>query len=150
MTATSEILISIYPEYANAIFRGEKTVELRRRIPGLRSGTKMWIYATKPVGAILGFAFVADVSKGPPGIMWKIFGDRAAVGRETFDSYFSDADVATCITLTGVNEGNPLTADGFKTVRSRFHPPQLFTRLSDEESAYLTRMIFPQDSEIAS
>ena len=150
MTATGEILISIYPEYAKAIFRGEKTVELRRRIPGLRSGTKMWIYATKPVGAILGFATVADVTKGPPGIMWKIFGDRAAVGREKFDSYFSDTDIATCITLTGVNEGSPLSAECFKTVRSRFHPPQLFTRLSGEESAYLTRMIFPRGLQIAS
>ena len=150
MNASSEILISIYPEYADAIFRGEKTVELRRRIPGLRSGTKMWIYSTKPVGAILGFAIVADVSKGPPGLMWQIFGERAAVGREKFDNYFSNADVATCITLTGVNEGNPLSADDFKIIRSRFHPPQVFTHLSDEESAYLTRMIFPEASQIAS
>ncbi|WP_192796889.1 ASCH domain-containing protein [Qipengyuania flava] len=145
MTSVGEVLISIYPEYAAAIFRGEKTVELRRRIPGLKSGTKMWIYATRPVGAILGYAFVGDVSKGPPNIMWEIFGDRAAVGREKFDSYFSEADVAVCITLTGISEGRPLSADGFKTVRSGFHPPQLFTRLSEKESNFLSQNVFPQD-----
>lgn len=150
MRSADEILISIYPEYADAIFRGDKTVELRKRIPGLRSGTKMWIYATKPVGAILGYAIAGNVSKGPPSIMWEIFGNSTAVCREKFDSYFSDSNVAVCITLTGVSEGTPLSADGFKNIRSRFHPPQLFTRLSDEESAFLSEKLFPQDLGIAS
>jgi predicted transcriptional regulator len=143
VTDTNEVLISIYPEYAEAIFRGDKTVELRRRIPGIKSGTKMWIYATKPVGAILGYAIVGDVSKGPPKKMWEIFGDNTAIKREKFDNYFSNSSVAVCITLTGINEGNPLSADRFKTVRSQFHPPQLFTRLSMEESAFLSKAIFP-------
>ena len=103
----------------------------------------MWIYATKPVGAILGYVVVAGVSKGPPATMWKIFGDSAKVGREHFDNYFHEAKVAVCISLRGAREGEALLAEHFKTVRPKFHPPQLFTRLSEYEASYLQNMIFP-------
>ncbi|RXZ66586.1 ASCH domain-containing protein [Pelagerythrobacter rhizovicinus] len=145
MIGRHDVLISIYPEFAEAILRGEKTVELRRRIPGLRSGMRMWIYATKPVGAILGYAMVGGVSKGPPEKMWKIFGDSTGIEREHFDSYFLDSSVAVCITLTGVREGVPLPSHEFKRVRPSFHPPQLFTRISDAEAEYLDKMLFPME-----
>ena len=55
-----EILVSIRPRWAEAIMDGRKTVEYRRNIPmktRLQIG-KMWIYATKPIGMVLGTAKV--------------------------------------------------------------------------------------------
>ena len=61
----TEILVSIRPKYATAIMEGRKTVEYRRNMPISslnRYGCciqKMWIYATKPIGMVLGVADVA-------------------------------------------------------------------------------------------
>lgn len=62
----TEILISIRPKYAKAIIEGRKTVEYRRNMPisswnrhGCYCIQKMWIYATKPIGMVLGIADVA-------------------------------------------------------------------------------------------
>jgi predicted transcriptional regulator len=52
----SDALISIRPGYANAILDGTKTIELRRRVPELVSGTRLWIYATRPTAAVVGVA----------------------------------------------------------------------------------------------
>lgn len=54
----TEILISIRPKYATAIIEGRKTVEYRRSLPLKNNIQKMWIYATQPIGLVLGTAYV--------------------------------------------------------------------------------------------
>ena len=58
MPDATDAIISIHPDYADAIFAGKKTIELRRRIPEVPSGTRLWIYATRPTGAIIGFVTI--------------------------------------------------------------------------------------------
>lgn len=148
MSEQEQVLISIYPEFADAILRGDKTVELRRRVHGLKSGTKMWIYATKPVGAIVGYALIGGISKGPPETMWRIFGESAAVEKEHYNAYFADASMATCITLTGATRGEPLLAEHFRKARPKFHPPQVYTRISSFEAKFLSNYLFPSCSVV--
>src|SRR4051794_32919901 len=45
----TDAIISIHPSYADAILAGEKTIELRRRIPNISQGARLWIYATRPI-----------------------------------------------------------------------------------------------------
>lgn len=49
------IIISIHPEYAEKILTGEKTYELRTRLPQDKP-ERMIIYATAPVSAVVGTA----------------------------------------------------------------------------------------------
>jgi len=144
MNQAQNVLMSIYPQFADAILEGDKTVELRRRIAGLKSGSKIWIYATKPVGAILGCVSVADISIGPPEKMWAIFGQASAVDEAKFFSYFSGAPSATCISLINAQRGRPMPAAEFREARPRFHPPQVFLRITDEEAKFLASSMFPE------
>jgi predicted transcriptional regulator len=51
----NDILISIQPEYAEQIMGGCKTVELRRRfVEAVDQDTRLFIYSSNPVGAIIG------------------------------------------------------------------------------------------------
>jgi predicted transcriptional regulator len=51
------ILLSIKPEYAEAILEGTKILEFRRRLPASPI-KKIIIYSTKPVGKVVGEAVV--------------------------------------------------------------------------------------------
>lgn len=88
MDKFTDILVSVKPEYALAILDGRKTVEFRRNLPLKNDIQKMWIYATQPVGLVLGTAYVhvwmdphyneSDISRG-------------LLTVEEFENYFTGA-----------------------------------------------------------
>jgi predicted transcriptional regulator len=86
-------LLSIKPEYAEAIFTGRKTVEFRRS--RLAADIKVvLVYATQPVGRILGWFEVADVIESTPIRLWEDYADRGAVDPSAYFAYFTDANQA--------------------------------------------------------
>ncbi len=64
MVSQDEILISLKPKHANEIFDGGKTVELRKRRPKIKPGTRVWIYATSPIAALWGLRAVGHNKDG--------------------------------------------------------------------------------------
>ena len=56
-----DVVISIKPNFAQAIYAGQKTIEFRRRFPDSMSSRKAWIYETAPVSQITGFVTIAFV-----------------------------------------------------------------------------------------
>jgi predicted transcriptional regulator len=86
---TRDVLVSIRPNYASKIVRGEKTVELRRRFPeaGTRGAIAL-IYSTSPVQAVVGFARIKRVLRLPISQMWKIYGGAACISKLQFNAYF--------------------------------------------------------------
>lgn len=48
------VLISIKPEWVEKIFSGEKIMEFRKTIPNCNLPCKYYIYATRPVGKVVG------------------------------------------------------------------------------------------------
>lgn len=143
MRREGDALISIRPPHANAILDGAKTVELRRRIPALQPGTRLWIYATLPVGAVIGLATVDRVVRGEPENIWLEFGSRTGVTRADFDDYFRGVDVAIGLLLVDVQRSNEqVEIARLKRLRSGFHPPQVMMNLSDFEAARLRQMAF--------
>ena len=55
------LLISIKPKYAEQIFNGEKTVELRRVKTRLTTGDLVLVYVTSPKQALIGYFKVEKV-----------------------------------------------------------------------------------------
>lgn len=55
------LLISIRPVYANKIFDGSKTVELRRVRPRLETGSVVLVYVSNPVQALMGMFQVSTL-----------------------------------------------------------------------------------------
>ncbi len=142
MKLVDDALISIRPNFADAIFNGSKTVELRRKIPPISAGIRLWIYVTKPVGAVKGVAEVSEIIEGSPDEVWRACSERAGLDRLEFDAYFQGSEKAIGLVLTNVSSGVPASIELVKTLRPNFHPPQVITKLSPSEASGLRQYIF--------
>jgi len=140
MCNVNDALISIRPNYAEAILAGDKTIELRRRIPVIDFGTRLWIYATQPVGAVVGSAVVEEVIEGSPAEIWECYMDRIAVDRCDYDEYFSGKDRAFGIVLSHIVRLNEIGIEQLREIRKGFHPPRVMIRLSRRETNSLSKL----------
>ena len=139
MGECDDALISIRPKYARAILAGIKTVELRRRVPFVGRGTRLWIYATRPIGAIVGSAVIEEIIEGSPTEVWDKCMDRTAVTRSEFDEYFVGTEKALALVLSDVVRRREIGIEKLRELSEGFHPPQVLARLSREESVWLSR-----------
>lgn len=92
-----KILLSIRPEYAELILQGDKHFEFRKSIPRNPSVRTVVIYATKPVGKIVGEFDIADILSEHPTDLWALTAEFAGVSRRFFKSYFSGKDTGYAI-----------------------------------------------------
>lgn len=131
MIDNDEILISLKPKHAVHVFEGKKTVELRKRRPNVRHGTRIWIYATSPTAAIKGYANLLQIQTGPPSRIWKNFGSLTGISKDEFDVYFEACEVAHALMLTDVMEmKQALPLKRIRELVGSFHPPQFFCHLN--------------------
>ena len=140
MPDAADAIISIHPNYADEILAGRKTIELRRRVPELPSGTRLWIYATRPTGAVIGVATIQEVARAHPATIWKKHRDGAGVDHASFKAYFNGAQQAVAIILAAVRHVGPITIDQLREIRDRFHPPQVLTLLTASEAKALHKL----------
>lgn len=137
MAELSNAIISIRPRFADAILAGEKTVELRRRIPALELGTRLWIYSTMPVGAVVGTTTVCSILREHPDDLWAKVRDFAGLQRPEFDEYFEGAPQAVAIFLTEPQRVQSVSIEQLREIRTGFHPPQVLMRVSQDEARAL-------------
>lgn len=82
------VLLSVHPTYADAILDGRKTIEFRRRaLP-----PDVWavvIYATMPIGRIVGWFEIDGTVSASPEELWRDHGHEGCVERSFFDRYFA-------------------------------------------------------------
>ena len=130
MSKVDEAIISIHPKYVEAILRGEKTIELRRRIPNIQIGTRLWIYSTRPQAAIVGTAIVGEIHRESPSAIWKRWSTHMCVSQEAYDDYFHDSNVAIAICLTNVFKYRPIAIEQLRAIKPNFHPPQVIAKIS--------------------
>ena len=141
MTEAGEAIVSIHPKFANAILAGTKTVELRRRIPPIKIGTRLWIYATQPIGAVIGTVTVEAIVRAAPDVIWDTCADRADVSRLEFDRYFSGASKAIGISLRGAQKIEAIEIEKLRSWRVGFHPPQVMLKITASEAKSLLRLV---------
>ena len=133
------LLLSIRPEYSEAIFSGSKCVEFRRRVPRqAEPGTELAIYESSPTCALVGFAMIAEFAEATPMSLWRKYRSVGGISYDAYRTYFSGTERAVGIVLTGVRR---LThAVDLDTLRERwpgFHPPQQFAYLTEDRQADL-------------
>jgi predicted transcriptional regulator len=124
------LLLSIRPRYAQAILSGTKSAEIRRQRPAVHPGTLVIIYATKPVGALVGTARISDIAEGIPADIWEQHHDCTGVSKAEYDTYLSGAETAYLLFLRQVQRLEPLLT--LEQIRSAatFQPPQSYRYLS--------------------
>jgi len=120
------LLLSVHPQFAESILDGSKTAEIRRQRPDVHPGTLVIIYATKPVGAIVGTARISGLSQGSPAEIWERHKAHARITREDFDSYLEGAATAYALLLESVQRLVPLLTLEQMRAAASFHPPQSY------------------------
>jgi predicted transcriptional regulator len=120
-------LLSIRPEFAEAILEGRKTYELRRRLFARDDVTRILVYASSPVQRVVGEFSVEKILAMEPRKLWAVTSSGAAVQRRLFDSYFEDRQVGYAIKVGKVRRyGHPMT---LKESCGLERPPQSFCYL---------------------
>ncbi len=118
------ILLSIKPEYAEKILDGKKLFEFRKRLPKNKAVKTVVIYATKPVGKILGEFTIEEIISDSPDQLWTITSTFSGISKITFDEYFKDTKKALAIKISFPKRySNPLD---ISTVLNQKKPPQSF------------------------
>ncbi len=139
------LLLSIRPEFADKVFAGTKTVELRRIRPKVAIQDLVLVYASTPVRAIVGAFRVREVIEKSPAMLWKEVRDHAGITRRQFDDYYSGAPKAFGIFLSSVRRFHqPVELIRLRKLWPGFHPPQSYRYLD----LYQARLILPYKSKI--
>jgi predicted transcriptional regulator len=90
------VLLSIHPEFADAIFSGHKHYEFRR-VLFKEAVDEVVVYATAPVSRVVGSFKIDEIFEESPADLWKKTKVLAGVTKEKFDSYFHDKTIAFAI-----------------------------------------------------
>lgn len=96
MKIVKMILLSVKPFYLDKILNGSKIIELRKRVGvSFRPDTKIYLYASSPVKAIVGTVSLKAVEKVPLDETTyekhNIF-NKACISESDFNDYFSHSD----------------------------------------------------------
>jgi predicted transcriptional regulator len=122
------ILMSIRPQYADKIFDGTKTVELRRIKPRLlQEGDLIFVYVSSPVKSLVGAFSVALVMEKSLLALWRNVKDYAGVSHNDFLSYFQGLETGVAIFIKDVwLLPKPIHLADIKKEVNGFYPPQNF------------------------
>jgi predicted transcriptional regulator len=124
------VLLSIKPEYAEKILNGTKRFEYRKAVPRNESVRTVVIYATMPVGKVVGEFEVGGVLCEKPKDLWKRTKEASGITREFFDSYFDGREQAMAIAVKKPKRYT--TPKSLKDVSGSISPPQSFQYLAAE------------------
>jgi len=130
-------IISIHPEHVAAIISGSKKVEIRNRRVLLQPKSHLWIYSTLPVGAIEIVTEVAGTYHSSPTRAWANFERSIGLTRSEYRAYVNGSDLVSVIRLRKVMRlSKPLLLTDLRRSDRRFHPPQFFKSLDEDEAIY--------------
>lgn len=94
-----KVLFSIKPEFVSEIFSGTKKFEYRKSIFKDPNVETMVIYATMPVGKIIGECKIGKILQGSPNDVWEMTHKNSGIKKDFFDSYFKGRSKAYAIEL---------------------------------------------------
>lgn len=135
-------LLSIRPEYAEAILNGSKRVEFRRT-RFTRDVSFVVIYATQPVGKIVGWFEVEAIETGSPDRLWSEFRGCGGITRSQFSAYYDGAKTGYAIRVRRAHrlpQARPL-----KAAAGLDRAPQSFAYLAASKAQRLIRCESPTE-----
>lgn len=125
-----DVLMSIRPEYAEAILSGAKTFELRRRRPSFATGSRVVVYSSSPDRRLLGTFEAGVVHEAQLAELWKLVSGKAGVTRKVFEGYFRGCQCGYAIEVRSPKRLDPKPL--------RFRPPQSYLYLRPSRRGHQT------------
>lgn len=116
------VLLSIKPEYAEKILNGTKRYEYRKAVFRDEKVTAVVIYATMPVGKVVGEFEVGGIVRGSPEKLWRETREESGITKAFFMSYFEGREQAQAIRVSGVRKYR--TPKSLREVSGSSTPPQ--------------------------
>jgi predicted transcriptional regulator len=96
------VLLSVNPEYAAKIMKGEKKYEFRKRIFKRKDVEQIYIYSTSPVSKIIGMVTIERILEGSPDEIWEKCSSYSGMTKEEYFCYFKDNEKAFVIKIKNV------------------------------------------------
>lgn len=132
--ANRPLLISLKPNYADLVFQGLKTAELRRRLSEGLVNRDVYVYVSSPVKKLRGGFRVGQVWSGSPEQVWSEVSCIAGVSRQTYDEYYQGSYIAFAIQILDVWEyENPRSLEDLRKQFPGFVVPQSYRYAKDKE-----------------
>nr|VFK61487.1 MAG: Predicted transcriptional regulator, contains an HTH and PUA-like domains [Candidatus Kentron sp. UNK]VFK69101.1 MAG: Predicted transcriptional regulator, contains an HTH and PUA-like domains [Candidatus Kentron sp. UNK] len=118
------VLLSIKPEFALAIFSGEKQFEFRRIIYRDHSVSKVYVYASAPISKVIGAFYVEEIIERHPKMLWQETRHGAGVTEEYFHAYFADREIGYALKVKDADRFEE--SQDLEQMFGIRHPPQSF------------------------
>lgn len=96
------VLMSIKPQYANAIMHGSKKVEFRKQIFDVNV-ERVYVYASHPVKKLIGYFDVDQVICENPDKLWDDYNKVGCISKKDFVSYFNNCSYGYAIAIKKVH-----------------------------------------------
>ena len=131
----SPLIMSMSPVFAERIFSGHKTVEVRRRFSTKWIGSRAVVYASSPSRNLLGEALIANIVADDPNRIWNTFENALGCSREEFEQYVGDSPEVYAIVLDRIVpylHPIPITQLEFM-LQKEIHPPQSYCTTSGNQ-----------------
>ncbi|RZM05684.1 MAG: hypothetical protein EOO88_54540 [Pedobacter sp.] len=97
------VLLSIKPEFAKKIFNGQKKFEFRKCMFKKDGIQRVIVYATLPVGKVIGEFSIDSIIQGEPEWVWKKTSSHAGITKTFFSEYFDGREKAFAIKVGEAN-----------------------------------------------
>lgn len=94
-----KVLLSIKPEYAEKILAGEKRFEFRKVVFKNPSVRTVVIYATMPVGKVIGEFDIDEIISASPSEIWDLTVQYSGITKLFFNEYFHGREIAHAIKI---------------------------------------------------
>lgn len=131
-----KVLLSIKPEYVERIFDGSKKFEYRRAIFKNKDIRTVIVYATLPVGKIVGEFDIDEILENNPSAIWAKTKDYSGVQESFYDEYFNGREKAFAIKISStkkyINEICPYTQlNNFTAPQSFMYAKEDLLKIAD-------------------
>ena len=92
-----KVLLSIKPEFAEMILSGAKRYEYRKTIFKNNEVETAVIYATLPIGKVVGEFQIGGILEDTPAALWERTKEHAGVSEDIYQRYFKGCETARAI-----------------------------------------------------
>jgi len=120
-----DVLCSIKPQYVEKILNGSKTVELRRKFNVELINSRLFIYATSPVMAVVASANIKNIEYFDIQKIWNLYGDASGITENSYYNYFKNCELGYVIHLDNVKKlPNEILRSNL--IKKGIYPPQSY------------------------